>query len=272
MAGYPIREDSSQDLADAPQQIVYLFDHLVCAGEQRRRELEAERFCGVEIDDQVVLGRCLDGQVAGLLAVENAIDVRSRASILVDRIRPIRDQPTAAPEERVGINSGQAVPRRRCDDQLTMNRCRALAVTINPTFDLLANAVMPRSISPGSRMASRITSTPTEGAMDWIATHWPIPAGSAASRKTAARVTPGAASFSNSRYFPLMPYSNVVKPVTLPPGRARLSTKPAPTGSGVCANTIGTARVACSNAGIVEPAAARMTSGASATNSAASLR
>ena len=39
-----------------------------------------------------------------------------------------------------------------------------------------------------------------------------------------------------------------MKPVTLPPGRARLSTKPAPTGSATTANTIGTVRVACSNA------------------------
>ena len=39
-----------------------------------------------------------------------------------------------------------------------------------------------------------------------------------------------------------------MKPVALPPGRARLSTKPAPTGSGTIANTIGTVRVACSNA------------------------
>ena len=44
-----------------------------------------------------------------------------------------------------------------------------------------------------------------------------------------------------------MLYSNSMKPVTLPPGRARLSTKPAPTGSATIANTIGTVRVACSN-------------------------
>ena len=63
-----------------------------------------------------------------------------------------------------------------------------------------------------------------------------------------------------------------MKPVALPPGRARLSTKPAPTGSGTTANTIGTVRVACSNGPTVELPAARMTSGASATNSAACLR
>ena len=42
-----------------------------------------------------------------------------------------------------------------------------------------------------------------------------------------------------------------MKPVALPPGRARLSTKPAPTGSTTIANTIGTVRVACSNGATV---------------------
>src|SRR6266545_7579733 len=65
---------------------------------------------------------------------------------------------------------------------------------------------------------------------------------------------------------------NWVKPVALPPGRARLATKPAPTGSGVCVNTIGTVRVAWSNGAMTWPPEARMTSGASATNSAACLR
>ena len=63
-----------------------------------------------------------------------------------------------------------------------------------------------------------------------------------------------------------------MKPVALPPGRARLSTKPAPTGSATTGNTIGTVRVACSNGPTVEVPWARMTSGASAANSAACLR
>ena len=61
---------------------------------------------------------------------------------------------------------------------------------------------------------------------------------------TATRVTFGAICLSNSNHFALMPNSNMIKPVALPPGRARLSTKPAPTGSGTIANTIGTMRVA----------------------------
>ena len=63
-----------------------------------------------------------------------------------------------------------------------------------------------------------------------------------------------------------------MKPVTLPPGRARLSTKPPPTGSAATGNTIGTLCVACSNGLTVEEPWARMTSGASVANSAACRR
>src|SRR5258705_7748745 len=73
-------------------------------------------------------------------------------------------------------------------------------------------------------------------------------------------------------HFAPTPYSSAIKPVALPPGRAKLSTKPAPTGSGVCVNTIGTVRVACCSDGTTAPPPARMTSGASAANSAAYLR
>jgi hypothetical protein len=63
-----------------------------------------------------------------------------------------------------------------------------------------------------------------------------------------------------------------MKPVMLPPGRARLSTKPPPTGSMALANTIGTVRVARCSACVSGPPAATSTSGASATSSAAYLR
>src|SRR5262245_37301385 len=97
-------------------------------------------------------------------------------------------------------------------------------------------------------------------------------AGMAGSRSTAARITLGAISFNKSNHFPLKLYSNDIKPVTLPPGRARLSTMPFPTGSAVTVNTIGTVRVASSNGPTVEPPAARITSGANATNSATYFR
>ena len=131
---------------------------------------------------------------------------------------------------------------------------------------------MARSISPASRTSIGRTSTPNDGATDWIAPNCPIPWAMAASRNTAACVTPGAISLSSPSHFALMPYLNSIKPVALPPGRGRVATKPAPTGSGVCVKTTGTVRVACSNGPTTVPPEARMTSGASATNSAAYLR
>ena len=64
-------------------------------------------------------------------------------------------------------------------------------------------------------------------------------------RMIAARVTRGAISLSSSNHFPLVLYSDSIKPVALPPGRATLTTNPPPTGSKTFVNTIGKLRVAC---------------------------
>jgi hypothetical protein len=85
-------------------------------------------------------------------------------------------------------------------------------------------------------------------------------------------VTLGAICLSSSSHLPLRLYSKIMKPVALPPGRAKLSTKPAATGSPATGNTIGMVRVACSSGTTVTAPWARMTSGANATNSAACLR
>ena len=70
-------------------------DHLVGAREQRGRYFEADRFSGLEIDDQLVLGGRLHRQIARLLTLEDAVDVAGRLPVLLDFVRSIADQPAA---------------------------------------------------------------------------------------------------------------------------------------------------------------------------------
>ena len=85
-------------------------------------------------------------------------------------------------------------------------------------------------------------------------------------------MTAGATFLSSSSDFPNIAYSTKVKPVTLPPGRARLEMKPCPTGSFTSTKTIGIERITLTASERITLPFATMMSGASCASSATSPR
>jgi len=67
-------------------------DHLVGAGEKRRRHVNAERLGSLEVDHKLVLGGRLHREGRWFLPSKDAIDVSSGEFEILDRIRPIRGE------------------------------------------------------------------------------------------------------------------------------------------------------------------------------------
>ena len=127
-----------------------------------------------------------------------------------------------------------------------------------------ANRSTRRSISSGSRASIGVTSIPRGGA---AVRSWQTGRSQRVGRvpKNGHSGQAGAISLSNSSHFMPMLYSVLVNPVALPPGRDRLSTIPAPTGSR--RSRIRWAPSGRLQQGGGDHAGARMTSGLKATSS-----
>src|SRR6476646_5931086 len=99
-----------------------LLDHLVSRGKQRLRNGQAERLCGLEIDNQLVLGRRLHRHIGWLLALEDAIDIPDGLPDCIVRIRSVRDQATAYSVIAIRINRRQFVASGKTDYEPAVSR------------------------------------------------------------------------------------------------------------------------------------------------------
>src|SRR5215475_2069347 len=106
-----------QKRTHASQQTSILFDHLAGPERQSWRDVQSDDVGGLEVDYQLVLGRCLNRQFARFLAAQNAISIGCSPSPLIDLIRPIGHQPALSCEISERIDSWQAVPGRRKNDR-----------------------------------------------------------------------------------------------------------------------------------------------------------
>src|SRR6516225_1463199 len=91
------------------------------------RHFKSERLRCLEADDEFILSRKLDRQIAGSCSLENAIDVIGCAAKLVGKIEGVAHEPTSMHELGVGIDSRQAIFRCGLDYDLGIARQKTVA-------------------------------------------------------------------------------------------------------------------------------------------------
>src|SRR5262245_32566365 len=91
----------------ALQQIARLFDHLVSAGKQRRRNGDAEQLRRLNIDNQLELSRLHDRKVRGLGALENPTGIDAELAMHVGNAGAVAHQPAGLDHFTRRIARGQ---------------------------------------------------------------------------------------------------------------------------------------------------------------------
>src|ERR1700747_3417800 len=103
----------------APACLAHSFDHLVGDGEQRRRNREAERLRGLEVDHQLEFRGLHHRKVSRLLALENPPDINANLSIGIDETGAVAHQAARCGKVAPNVQRGNRMARRERDDPIT---------------------------------------------------------------------------------------------------------------------------------------------------------
>ena len=95
-----------------------LFDDLVGSRKQRRWHGQAKSLRCLQVYDEFVFAWSLHRQIGRFLAFQYAINVCSGPSILIIKIRPIRNQPASSNKCPLNVYRRELMAGRGCDDQL----------------------------------------------------------------------------------------------------------------------------------------------------------
>src|SRR6516162_11229492 len=95
-------------------------DHLVGGSLQGQRNRQAQRLRGLEVDDELELGRLLDRKVGWLRTLEHTINIRGCPTIHLGIIRAIPDQCTISSCRRPRHYRRQTETSRGIDEPLSV--------------------------------------------------------------------------------------------------------------------------------------------------------
>src|SRR5262249_1697890 len=90
------------------------FDQLVCAAGQRQWDGDAKRLGGLEVYEQLDLGRPLDRQITRLLSFENFPDIDADQTVVVRFTGSVAHQATGRDELAILEDRGHGGGEREC--------------------------------------------------------------------------------------------------------------------------------------------------------------
>src|SRR5690348_8090422 len=97
---------------------------LIRAGEHRHWHRQTKGLGGLEVDDQLELRWLLDGEVRGLGALEDLVDVRGGATKVVSDVHPVGHQAPELHRLPKGEHAREPRPGREIHDESSTAKCR----------------------------------------------------------------------------------------------------------------------------------------------------